>query len=180
VLNITRATATLIGIGVAGLLLWLASTFDSSKTASYWIIIGLLAAAGFVMALSQLLGGWTKWGMPRVARPVFVFAFLPALVIVGWLVLSRQPHANWFQRHALSWSDDLGLGGLRDDLSLFLSAIVFGLGLVFGFTLDTAGPRRSEPQLEAPAPVAEPEPEPVVEPAPEPPPRNEEPEPERL
>ena len=176
-LSVTRATATLIGIGVAGFLLWLASTFDSSSTGSYWIIIGLLAAAGFVMALSQLLGGWTKWGMPRVAGPVFVLAFLPALIVVGWIVLSRQPHANWFQRHARSWSDDVGLGGLRDDLALFLSALVFGLGLVFGLTLDTAGPRRREPPVEPAAPVVEPEPEPVAEPEPEPPPRNDEPEP---
>jgi hypothetical protein len=180
VLSVTRATATLIGIGVAGFLLWLASTFDSSNTGSYWIIVGLLAAAGFVMALSQLLGGWTKWGMPRVAGPVFLLAFVPALVVVGWVVLSKQPHANWFQRHAVSWGDDLGVGGLRTDLALFLSALVFGLGLVFGFTLDTAGPRRRERPVVPAEPVVDPVPEPVAEPDPEPPPRNEEPEPERL
>jgi hypothetical protein len=187
--GVTRTTATLIGAAVAGFLVWLATQFGDS-TGGYWARYGVVAAAGLVVALSQLLGGWTKWGMPRLARSVFLFAFLPTLVVVGWILLFHQPGTNSFADHVTSWSGDLGIGGFVDDLGSMLPALAFGLGLVFGLSFDTAGPRRPEP-VAAEEPVdtraadepltaersAEPEPVPVAvaEPDPEPAPRNEPP-----
>ena len=183
--GVTRTTATLIGAGVAGFLLWLATQFDDALAGEYWARYGIVAGAGLVMALSQLLGGWTKWGMPRIARPVFLFSFVPVLVVVGWILLFHEPSANWFGDHVESWSGDLGIGGFVDDLGSMLPALAFGLGLVFGLSFDTAGPRRPEPAAEpttADEPLTaerafEPDPVPVgaTEPDPEPPPRNEPP-----
>lgn len=147
--GVTRATATLIGVAVAGFLLWLATQVGDASTGGYWARYGIVAGAGLVLALSQLLGGWTKWGMPRLARPVFLFAFVPALIAGGWILLFHQPHANWFARHATSWSGDLGIGGFVDDLGSMLAALALGLGLVFGFSFDTTGPQRREVPVEA-------------------------------
>ncbi len=52
------------------------------------------------MALSQLFGGWTKWGWPRISVGVLLIGFLPVLVVGGWVLLAGQPDANWFQRHS--------------------------------------------------------------------------------
>jgi hypothetical protein len=147
--GVTRATATLIGAGVAGFLLWLATQFGDTSTGGYWARYGIVAGAGLVLALSQLLGGWTKWGMPRLARPVFLFAFVPALVVGGWILLFHEPNANWLGNQVATWSRDLGIDGFVGDLRAMLPALALGLGLVFGFSFDTTGPRRREEPAEA-------------------------------
>jgi hypothetical protein len=131
---------TLIGAAGAGALLWIASQTDADGSGGYWSYVGLLAGAGLVMALSQLLGGWTKWGWPRVSGTVFLVGFLPALAIGGLVLLHAQPEDAFGQ----AWAADLGLDGFAEDLSAVLPALAFGLGLLFGFTFDTTGPRRVE------------------------------------
>jgi hypothetical protein len=138
--GLTRGTMTLIGAATAGLLLWLGSQMDADSLGGYWTWIGLLAAAGLVMALSQLLGGWTKWGWPRLTAPVFLLAFLPALIVGGLVLLHAQPEEAFGQ----AWAADFGLDGFAEDLTAVLPALAFGLGLLFGFTFDTTGPRRLE------------------------------------
>jgi hypothetical protein len=195
--GVTRATATLIGAGVAGFLLWLATQVGDASQGGYWARYGIVAGAGLVLALSQLLGGWTKWGMPRLALPVFLVAFVPALIAGGWILLFHEPHANWFGNHVVSWSGDLGIDGFVNSLGAMLPALALGIGLLFGLSFDTTGPRRHEASVEAVDTRAtdEPlmaernlEPEPVAagmgsgpdsgvdEPEPEPPPRNAPPE----
>lgn len=139
--GLTRGTTTLIAVGAAGFLLWLATQVGADTMAEYWVNIGLIAAAGLVMALSQLVGGWTKWGWPTISPSVFLLAFLPALVAGGLLLLSAQPDSGAF---GTGFADDIGLGGLAEDLTAILPAIAFGLGLMFGFTFDTTGPRRKD------------------------------------
>jgi hypothetical protein len=138
--GLTRGTVTLIGVAAAGLLLYVASQFDVDTTGQYWAWIGFMAAAGLVIALSQLLGGWTKWGWPRLSGSVFLLGFLPALVVGGLVLLYAQPDGAFGQ----GWADDLGVDGLAQDLVSVLPAIAFGLGLVFGLTFDTTGPRVRE------------------------------------
>ena len=111
------------------------------STGGYWARYGIVAGAGLVIALSQLLGGWTKWGMPRLARHVFLFAFLPTLIVAGWVLLFHQPVRTWFSDHVVRWSGDLGVDGVVGDLGSMLPALALALGLVFGFSFDTAGPR---------------------------------------
>lgn len=138
-IGLTRGMATLGGAAVAGILLWFATQVGAESTAEYWSTYGLVAAAGLTMALSQILGGWTKWGWPRFSLGVFVLGFLPAVVAGTWVLLARQP-AEWM--NTSNWSRDLGIGGLVADLGNILPAIAFGIGLMFGLSFDTAGPRR--------------------------------------
>jgi hypothetical protein len=136
--------------------LWFAAQIGTATASEYWATYGLIAAAGLTMALSQILGGWTKWGWPRFSLGVFVIGFLPVLVAGGWVLLSRQP-ADWM--NTSNWSRDLGIFGAVDDLGTVLAAIAFGIGLVFGLSFDTAGPRREvaadEQVRETPVPVTE-------------------------
>jgi hypothetical protein len=138
--GLTRGTVTLLGAGVAGLLVWLATQVNEETTGGYWAVYGLIAAAGLVMALSQLLGGWTKWGLPRLSINVFLIAFIPTLIAAGWVVVAHQPDPNWFRNHVLNWSSDISILGLVRDLTEYVSMLAFGIGLVFGFSFDTAGP----------------------------------------
>jgi hypothetical protein len=158
--GLTRGTATLIGAAVAGFLLWLAADafderaiFETDDAERYWAAVGLLAAAGLVMALSQLLGGWTKWGWPRISGGVFLLGFLPALVAGGWVLLYLHPGDNRLAENVRDWSGDLGIETLVEDLGLMFPAIAFALGLVLGLTLDTAGPRVVSEEREWAPPV---------------------------
>jgi hypothetical protein len=139
----TRAVATLLGAGVAGLLIWVATQVDAKTTGGYWAAYGILAAAGLTLALSQLLGGWTKWGWPHLSLSVLLIGFLPALIVGGWVVLAHQPDPNWFRDHVLAWSRDIHVPALVRDLSEYAAVIAFGLGTLFGMTFDTSGPRQA-------------------------------------
>src|SRR6266536_5009168 len=143
--GLTRGTVTLIGAAVAGLLVWIATQVSDTSTGGYWAVYGLIAAAGLVMAFSQLLGGWTKWGLPRLSINVFLIAFIPTLIAAGWVVVAHQPHPNWFRNHVLNWSSDISILGLVRDLTEYVSVLAFGIGLVFGFSFDTTGPAAAGP-----------------------------------
>lgn len=161
--GLTRATLTLIGAAAAGVLLWFATTVvpDSLADASlggYWAAFGLVALGGLIIALCQLLGGWTKWGVPRVSSHVFLVGFLPTLIVGGWMLAAHEPENYWLGRHVRSWSGDIGIDGLVDSLGLMLPAIAFGIGLVFGLTFDTTGPRLPRRRKPVPAAGAQPRP----------------------
>jgi hypothetical protein len=138
-IGVTRGISTLAGAAVAGILLWAATQIGAQTSGEYWATYGLIAAAGLTMALSQILGGWTKWGWPRFSIGVFTLGFLPVLVAGGWIVLARQP-ADWM--NTSNWSRDLGIYGAVADLGNILPAIAFGVGLVFGLSFDTSGRQR--------------------------------------
>jgi hypothetical protein len=138
--GLTRATTTLLGAAVAGFLIWLASQLSNDSLGGYWARIGLVAGAGLVMALSQLLGGWTKWGWPRISVPVLLFAFVPTAIVSLWVILAGQPVDTWLSTHVQSWSGDIHVRGVVSDLVHFIPVLAFGGGLVFGFTFDTSGP----------------------------------------
>lgn len=143
--GLTRGLMTLIGVAIAGGLIWFASWIDArDSTGEYWAAMGLIAGAGLILALSQLLGGWTKWGLPAVSPNVFALAFLPALIVGGWIVVAAQPEDNEARDRVLEWSSDIGIGGFVTDMVTLVGAIAFGLGLVFGLIFDTTGPRRRE------------------------------------
>ena len=138
--GLTRATITLLGAGVAGLLIWIGTQIGHSTNGGYWGVLGLVAAAGFVMALSQLLGGWTKWGWPRVSGSVLLLAFIrwSSLCFGSSPTTSRTEtgSAATFRagRKTSTWE------WARHDLSEFLPVLAFGAGLVFGYSFDTTGP----------------------------------------
>src|ERR671938_1172226 len=117
--GLTRATVTLIASAVAGLLIWIATQISDESNGGYWAVYGLVAAAGLVMALSQLLGGWTKFGMPRLSPTVFLLGFLPVLVCVGWVLMATQPGHGWHEGTLVGWSHDVGIFGLVHELGLY-------------------------------------------------------------
>src|SRR5919198_2876916 len=143
--GLTRATTTLIAAGVAGLLIWIATQIGNGHMGGYWARVGLVAAAGFVMALSQLLGGWTKWGVPRISAAVLLTAFVPVAVVSLWVILAGEPSHGWFHNHVMSWTRDIHVSGLVTDMLKYIPVLAFGGGLVFGFSFDTSGPRRRVP-----------------------------------
>ncbi len=138
--GLVRSLVTLIGLAGAGLLIWLASTFDLGSTSGFWVAMGLVAAAGLALGASQLLGGWTKWGWPRFSPFVFLFAFLPTLVLAGGILLAMRP-AGGETDQVRGWAQDLGLSGLVQDFSEFAPVLAFAIGLVLAFCFDTSGPR---------------------------------------
>ncbi len=141
--GLVRALFTLAGVAGAGLLIWLASLFDLESTSEFWIAMALVAAAGLVLGLSQLFGGWTKWGWPTLSATVFLLGFLPTLVAGGWILLALQPEGGWQQSRFEDWSESLGISGLVEDFAPFLPALALTIGLVLAFSFDTTGPRRS-------------------------------------
>ena len=155
--GMTRATTTLLAAAVAGFLLWLAAQFSNHHEGGYWAIMGLLAGAGLVMALSQLLGGWTKWGWPRLSVSFFLLAFVPVAIVCLWVIVAGEPHNAWLHRHVLSWSSDIHVRGVLNDVMKYIPVFAFGTGLVFGFSFDTTGPvargRVVGRRAAAPAPV---------------------------
>jgi drug/metabolite transporter superfamily protein YnfA len=155
--GLTRATVTLIASAVAGLLIWIATQISDESNGGYWAVYGLIAAAGLVMALSQLLGGWTKWGWPRISISVFLWALVPVAIAVLWIVVFHQPHHGLGRNHIRRWSDDIGIDGLVRDFKEYIGVLAFGLGLVFGYTFDTSGPVvRGARRTAAPAEPASP------------------------
>jgi drug/metabolite transporter superfamily protein YnfA len=149
--GLTRATVTLIAAAIAGLLIWLATQIGQSSNGDYWAAYGVIAAAGLVMALSQLLGGWTKWGWPRISISVLLWAFIPVAVAVLWIVVFHQPHHGLGRNHIRKWSNDIGIDGLVKDFKDYIGVLSFGLGLVLGYAFDTTGPIVHRRRSEAPA-----------------------------
>jgi hypothetical protein len=155
-IGLTRGVLTLIGVATAVVLVWAASQVGDDSTADYWALYGLVAAAGLTMALSQLLGGWTKWGWPRLSGTVLLLGFLPALLVAGWVIAAGQPTENWLQGHVTDWSDTLGVDGVVGDLLDLAGPLAFLAGLTFGFTFDTSGPRVARAVETRPEAVPEP------------------------
>ena len=149
----TRGISTLLGAGIAGTLLWVASQLNEGSTGGYWATYGIVAAAGLTMALSQLLGGWTKWGWPEISPTVLLLGFLPVLIVAGWVIVASQPDPNWARDHIQAWSADMGVRDVVFDVNDMIAALAFGVGLVFGFSFDTTGPRLAVRPGEPPAPV---------------------------
>ena len=138
--GLTRATTTLVFSAGAGLLIWLATQISNDHVGGYWARVGLVAGAGLLMALSQLLGGWTKWGWPRLSIAVLATAFVPVAIVSLWIILAGEPGSGWFHNHVMAWSQDIHVSGLLTDLLYYIPVLAFGTGLVFGFSFDTTGP----------------------------------------
>src|SRR5437588_603458 len=128
--GLTRATVTLIAAGAAGLLIWIGTQITPSTNGKYWADLGLVAAAGLVMALSQLLGGWTKWGVPRLSLGTFLLGFIPVAIAGAWIAVGLQPHGNTFRGHVLAWSGDVGIRDVVTTFKDYLGVVTFAVGLV--------------------------------------------------
>ena len=147
----TRASVTLVAAAAAGLLVWLATQIGVTSNGDYWATYGVIAGAGLVMAVSQLLGGWTKWGWPRISLSVLLWVFVPAAIAVLWITIFHQPHHGLGRNHIRNWSNDIGIDGFVGDFKDYVGVLAFGLGLLLGYSFDTAGPAVGRARGEAPA-----------------------------
>ena len=132
----TRGLTLAVAAGLAGLLLWSATLVGQQTTARFWEEMGIVAGAGLVIALSQVLGGWTKGLQLRLSPGTFLLGFVPVLVAAGWILLATQPGSGWHEGTMVSWSHDIGLMGLVHSLGLWHGVLAFGFGLVLGSCLD--------------------------------------------
>jgi hypothetical protein len=133
----TRGLTTVAAVGGAGVLLWVATLVGQSSTGRFWAEMGIVAGAGLVMALSQIIGGWTKGLSLRVSPGTFTLAFIPVLIVVGWILMASQPGHGWHEGDFVSWSRSAGILGLVHDLALWHGVLAFGFGLVLGLSFDT-------------------------------------------
>jgi hypothetical protein len=143
----TRGLTIVLAAGVAGLLLWAATRVGTQTDGRYWAAMAIVAGAGLVLALAQGVGGWTNGLRFRLSPGTFALAFLPVLVVVGWILVASQPGHGWEEGHLTTWNHSAGLTGLVHDLALWHGVLAFGFGLVLGFSLDTV-------PVEAAAPMA--------------------------
>jgi len=120
-----RTYTLLLGIAAAGVLIWLATHVGDSTNWRYWATLGILAGAGLCFALTQrtAYGAWSE-----VTPLGFLLAFLVALVCIGWIAVVGMPHANWFRDHFRSWSDDIGILGLVERMTTYVSVMAFCFG----------------------------------------------------
>ena len=128
----TRAMSLLVGVAVAGLLIWAAAQVDADNRGGYWATIGILAAAGLVLSLARLAR--VRSDAPVLPSiPGFVLGFVPALIAAGWVIVARQPGNSWLESHVRNWSGDLSLGSVVADLGAYFPVLAFGLGTLLGF-----------------------------------------------
>lgn len=147
----TRGLTTAAAVGGAGVLLWAATLVGQQSDKRFWAEMGIVAGAGLVVTVSQLIGGWTKGLRLRVSLGTLLLAFLPVLIVVGWIMMASQPHNGWYQTTFHRWTSDIGMLGLVHDLALWHGVLAFGFGLVLGMSFDTV------PALEPAAVTAMPE-----------------------
>ncbi|HEY8030181.1 MAG TPA: hypothetical protein VIE38_11780 [Gaiellaceae bacterium] len=133
----TRGLTTVAAAGGAGVLLWTATLVGQHTDQRFWAEMGIVAGAGLVMALSQVIGGWTKGLRMRVSPSTLLLAFLPMLIVVGWIMMASQPHGGWYQPTFHRWTSDIGMLGLVHDTALWHGVLAFGFGLVLGLSFDT-------------------------------------------
>ena len=149
----TRGLTTVAAVGGAGVLLWVATLVGQQTDGRFWAEMGIVAGAGLALAISQLIGGWTKGLRMRVSPGTLAIAFLPTLIVVGWILMATQPTHGWYQDTFARWTSDIGMTGLVHDVALWHGVLAFGFGLVLGLSFDTVP--GTVPDVEAArAPVA--------------------------
>lgn len=133
----TRGLTTAVAAGVAGLLLWVAAQVGTQSVPRFWAAMGIVAAAGLLLALAHVVVGWTQGLRPRVSGGTVALAFVPVLVCVGWVLLATQPGNGFAEGHVTSWSRSLGILTVVHTLGLWHGVLAFGFGLVLGRSFDT-------------------------------------------
>jgi hypothetical protein len=135
----SRGLLTLVGAAGAGVLLWAAAQIGRHTTWGYWAAYAVVAAAGLVLAVSQLRG---RTGHPPA---MFLFGLLPVAICGGWVLAAMQPHDTWLRGHILTWSSNIGIHGVVLSLGTWIGVLAFGIGYTLGATLEPMPVRAVEP-----------------------------------
>jgi hypothetical protein len=143
-----RAALTIVAAGIGGTGLWLAGHFDRTGTGGYWAALGVIAAAGLLLAAAQLRA---RDGDPRA----MLVAFAVVLVTGGWVLLAAQPDSNWIRDHVRAWNADIGIADVVHYVMVDESVVAFAIGAILGYTLvQVPGRIRVIETAAAPAPPA--------------------------
>lgn len=143
----SRGLTLAFAAALAGLALWGASQIGVQTTSRFWLTMLVVAGAGLLLALAGHVGTWTKGLRLRISPTTFV-TFLLALVVVGWILIASQPGSGWEEGRLTSWSNSMGILGAVHAIGLWHGVLAFGLGVVFGLSLDGV----PAPAVEEPAP----------------------------
>jgi hypothetical protein len=71
---------------------------------------------------------------------MLALAFLPVLIVAGWVLVAMQPHDDWLRAHVLTWSGDLGIRHVVELVGVWLGVLAFGVGYTLGRSLEPAPP----------------------------------------
>ena len=132
----SRGLTLALAAALAGLGLWGASQVGTQTPGRFWLAMAVVGGAGLVIALANHVGTWTKGLRLRISPSTFALAFLPVLVVVGWLLLANQPGNGWQEGRFDSWSNSMGILGAVHSIGLWRGVLAFGLGLMLGMALD--------------------------------------------
>jgi hypothetical protein len=132
----SRGLTLAFAAALAGLGLWGAAQVGTQTQGRFWIAMVIVGGAGLLLALANHVGTWTKGLRLRLSPGTFVFAFLPVLVCVGWIMIASQPGTGWQEARIDSWSNTIGIFGLVHAVGLWRGVLAFGFGLVLGLSLD--------------------------------------------
>ena len=132
----SRGLTLALAAALAGLGLWGATQIGMQTTGRFWLSMLIVAGAGLVIALAGHVGTWTKGLRLRLSPGTFVLAFLPVLVVSGWILIATQPGTGWEEGRLHSWSNSIGIFGVVHSIGLWHGVLAFGVGLMLGLSLD--------------------------------------------
>jgi hypothetical protein len=149
----SRGLTLAVAAALAGLGLWGATQIGVQTTERFWISMAVVAGAGLLIALAAHVGTWTKGLRLRMSPGTFALAFLPVLVVVGWVLIATQPGHGWQEGRLDSWSNSIGIMGVVHSIGLWHGVLAFAFGLMLGLSLDgvPAPVEETEPAYAGPA-----------------------------
>ena len=121
----SRGLTLALAAALAGLGLWGATQIGMQTTGRFWLSMAIVAGAGLLIALANHVGTWTKGLRLRMSPSTFVLAFLPVLVVVGWILVATQPGNGWQEGRIHSWSNSIGILGVVHSIGLWHGVLAF-------------------------------------------------------
>jgi len=132
----SRGLTLALAAALAGLGLWGATQIGMQTTGRFWLSMAVVAGAGLLIALANHVGTWTKGLRLRMSPGTFALAFLPVLVVGGWILVATQPGNGWEEGRLHSWSDSIGVLGVVHSIGLWHGVLAFAIGLFLGLSFD--------------------------------------------
>ena len=108
----TRGLMTALAVGLAGLLLWVATQVGEQSTARFWAAMGIVAAGASCSPCCRLSAAGRAGSGSGSRRGRCCSACCRHSSSTGWILLATQPGNGWHEGRFVSWSHDLGLMGI--------------------------------------------------------------------
>ena len=134
--DMSRGLTLALAAALAGLGLWGAAQVGTQTPGRFWGAMAVVGGSGLVIALANHVGAWTKGLRLRLSPSTFVLAFLPVVIMVGWLLVANQPGNGWEEGRIDAWSSSIGILGVVHSVGLWRGVLAFGFGLVLGMAFD--------------------------------------------